>query len=127
MLRTCSHGWLSALPVFGLTALSALNGCTIYAYSGPPRRTAASAPAAPPATTPASTPSTPSTPSQKPGTISNRSPGHPTVVTTPAPGSFTPRSAPRISSPIVFGNGNGGTFQGFAFVVQDNTTHMPNL
>lgn len=35
--------------------------------------------------------------------------------------------APRITSPVVFGNGKGGAFRGNAYVIPDNTTKMPDL
>lgn len=50
-------------------------------------------------------------------------------------GSQTPRKeqpgptdlAPRITSPIAFGNGKSGAFVGHAFVIPENTTKLPNL
>lgn len=35
--------------------------------------------------------------------------------------------APRISAPIIFGNGTGGAFRGHAYVIPETTTKMPDL
>ncbi len=104
MLRTSAITLLSAL------ALSVLGGCTLtvrtYNSSNPPpaKKAAQSQPARRPAT----------------ATV------HPTTVT-PTPTKPATETAPKITSPIIFGNGTGGAFTGHAYVIPDTTRVMPDF
>ena len=123
MLRTSAH------TLLGASAL-ALSACTIYTNPRPaayhaPRAVAASAPARRAA------------PERGPVLVS-RTPASPTVVAVPVT-PVTPITAPsapttgfgirgpRITSPIIFGNGQSGAFVGEAFVIPSGTTRLPNL
>jgi hypothetical protein len=118
MFRNHSYAQLSATVVFGLTVL---NGCTIYTNSGPPpsRYAYTRRPAVPP-------PPPAAPPPQKGVIIASRTPAHPTVVTPPTQ-TGTPGNAPAITSPNVFGNGNGGAFRGLAYVIPETSRGLPNV
>jgi hypothetical protein len=50
------------------------------------------------------------------------------ATTTRQPATTTPANvAPRITSPIIFGNGTAGAFTGHAYVIAENTDRMPDL
>jgi hypothetical protein len=121
MLRT------SAYSLLGASAL-ALSGCTIYTNSRPatyqaPRAVTQAAPVrrAPVARGLGLTPRTAASP-----TVNN------TVPTTPAAQPSAPTAGfgirgPRITAPILFGNGQNGAFTGEAFVIPAGTQRLPNL
>ena len=118
MLRT------SAYSLLGASAL-ALSGCTIYTNSRPATHQAPRA-AAP--TVPARRAVGTRTPDIAPRTAAS-----PTVNTRPAtpvtqPGSAGPGiRGPRITAPIIFGNGQSGAFVGNAYVIPTGTQRLPNL
>jgi hypothetical protein len=123
MLRTSAHCLL------GASAL-ALSACTIYTNPRPaayqaPRRVAA--PAAVRHATPGSGP-----------VLVSRTAASPTVAVTPvtpstpltrpdAPTTGFGIRGPKITSPIIFGNGQNGAFVGEAFVIPAGTARLPNL
>src|SRR5437867_3578493 len=109
MLRTCSQALLSVTAVVGLTVLS---GCTVYTYSGPPRRYVRyEAPPPPPHA--ASTSRTP--------------PTSPVNTPAPAPSALAPVNAPLITSPNAFGSATLAAFRGLAYVIPANSAKMPAL
>lgn len=115
MLRKPSY-----LPLVA-AALTTLSGCTVYTYQAPPPqpRPRTVQPARPPAPAVHNTPVTgPKIAPRNTPTLIN--PG-PTL-----PGTVADR-APRITSAILFGNGNGGLFRGEAFVIPVNSKTMPDL
>jgi hypothetical protein len=111
MLRTSAQTILSA------AALVLLGGCTITTYSSsnpPPPQSQAAQPQSTAAKRPvfrrpanASVSPTPTTPTRTPTT--------------------TPDLAPRITSPIIFGNGKSGAFKGYAYVIPETTQRMPDF
>ena len=118
MLRT------SICSLLGASAL-ALSGCTIYTNSRPatyqtPRATARPAPVRRASTTAGPV-------------LVPRTPASPTVNTVPTASSSRPGvtglglRGPRITAPIVFGNGQSGAFTGEAFVIPDGTQRLPDL
>ncbi len=126
MLRT------SATTLLGASAL-ALSACTIYTNPRPatyqaPRAVAqpAAARRAPVTRGPAIVSRTAATP-----TVSTvpTIPVTPVTPTTPvdAPTRGFGIRGPRITSPIIFGNGQSGAFVGEAFVIQSGTPRLPNL
>jgi hypothetical protein len=50
-----------------------------------------------------------------------------TAATTKPASTATADLAPRITSPIAFGNGKGGAFRGHGYVVPEGSTTLPNL
>lgn len=117
----------------------ALTGCTINTYSQPANEPPAAQPAAPAQT--AATPATPRkiTDTRRPAAPHRTAQPATSPAATPStaptsntrPPSTAPQTdastAPRISSPIVFGNGQSGIFKGLAYVIPPGTTKMPNL
>jgi hypothetical protein len=121
MLRT------SICSLLGASAL-ALSGCTIYTNSRPATYQAPRAAAQPAPARRASTTARP--------VLVARTPASPTVNTVPAtaptrtdrPGvSGLGLRGPRITAPILFGNGQNGAFTGEAFVIPNGTQRLPNL
>ncbi len=118
MLRT------SICSLLGASAL-ALSGCTIYTNSRPSTYQAPRAAVRPAPVRRASTPA-------RPVPVA-RTPTSPTVNTppaTPAPRPSVPGlglRGPRITAPILFGNGQNGAFTGEAFVIPNGTQRLPNL
>ncbi|MFO0755443.1 MAG: PA14 domain-containing protein [Byssovorax sp.] len=108
-----------ALSFVAAAALATLSGCTIYTYQNPPPqpRPRAAAPAPRPAT-PAAT----SHPTHGPILAQRLNPAAVGEATHPGPD-----RAPRITSPIIFGNGQGGLFRGEAFVIPPNSKTLPDL
>jgi len=124
MLRT------SICSLLGASAL-ALSGCTIYTNSRPATYQAPRAAARPAPVRRASTTAGP--------VLVARTPASPTVNTLPVtPTTPTTRGdrpgtiglglqGPRITAPIIFGNGQNGAFTGSAFVIPSGTQRLPNL
>jgi PA14 domain len=118
MLRT------SAYSLLGASAL-VLGGCTIYTNSRPATYQAPRA---------QSVPARRTTVTRAPS-VASRVPASPTVNSVPStattdtsPGTTGAGiRGPRITSPIIFGNGQGGAFTGEAFVIPTGTTRLPNL
>jgi hypothetical protein len=98
-------------------ALTALSGCTIYTYRNPPPSPAKAQPAKP--AKPTTPPRTTTGPKIMPRDL-------PTVVN-PGITRTLPERAPRITSPILFGNGTGGRFRGEAFVIPTSSKTLPDL
>jgi hypothetical protein len=102
-----------AMTTLCAAAVLVLSGCTITTYSSsdPPPKAAAPK----------------NTATRKPARPVFRQGGAPTTRRTSATPTTTGNVAPRISSPIIFGNGTGGAFAGQAFVIAENTDRMPDL
>jgi hypothetical protein len=122
MLRTPAYSLL------GASAL-ALSACTIYTN---PR------PATYQATRVVTQPAPARRAAARPTAMSPRTPASPTVgVAPPAQATTVTQTdtattgfgirGPRITSPIVFGNGQSGAFTGEAFVIPSGTQRLPNL
>lgn len=119
MLRT------SVLALTGAALAFALNGCVVYTNSGaPPPARQPSRTARPPARTQPAPTAQP--PQRQPIGIGHRTPATPTATPTTTPQQPAP-VAPTITSPIIFGNGTGGTFRGQAYVLPVNTQRLPDL
>ena len=123
MLRTSAH------TLLGASAL-ALSACTIYTNPRPatyqaPRAATQTAPVrrAPIAHGPAIVSRTPASPTVGSVTVT---PVTPVTVIAPPTTGFGIRG-PRITSPIIFGNGQSGAFVGEAFVIPAGTQRLPNL
>lgn len=114
MLRVRSRVLLRATAPLAFLALGALNGCTIYT-DVPVRRTA-------PAHRAASRPP----PSRGGNGALVRRNGSGSAETTDTPAGSADET-PRISSPILFGNGVSGAFRGLAYVIPETTRTMPNF
>lgn len=118
MLRT------SAYSLLGASAL-ALSGCTIYTNSSRPAGYQAPRAAAAPVPARRGTTTRP--------VVAPRTAASPAVNTRPAapvtqPGVAGPGlHGPRITAPIIFGNGQSGAFTGDAFVIPAGTQRLPNL
>jgi hypothetical protein len=95
-------------------AASLVSGCTINVQSGTGPATHKRPPPPPP---PVVRPRTPARPDPTPARR-----------TQPTPTRRPPASsAPRIKTPIAFGNGTAGAFQGLAYVIPSNTQQMPRV
>ena len=126
MLRTSAHSLL------GASAL-ALSACTITTNPRPatyqaPRAVARPAPVrrVAPAQTPIVTPRTPASPTV--GAL----PVVPVTPVTPVAQPVGPNlgsgiRGPRITAPIIFGNGQSGAFVGQAYVIPSGTARLPNV
>jgi hypothetical protein len=126
MLRTSAHTLLAASAL-------ALSACTIYTNPRPatyqaPRAAAQPAPVrrAPIAHGPALVSRTPASPSVGNVAVVPVTPVSPVTPIEPPTTGFGIRG-PRITSPIIFGNGQSGAFVGQAFVIPTGTQRMPNL
>ena len=123
MLRTSAPTLLAA-------AALALSACTIYTNSRPatyqgPRAVAQPAPVRRATVTrgPVIASRTPASPTVGSVTVT---PVTPVTPTAPGTTGFGIRG-PRITSPIIFGNGQSGAFAGEAYVIPAGTQRLPNL
>jgi len=113
----------STLITITLTAIAALaaSGCTITVHSS-------DKPAEP---NQAAAPSSPSRraarPSYRTGSGTRPAATRPASSTGSGSASVPTDLAPRITSPIAFGNGTGGAFRGHAFVIPETTDKMPDF
>ena len=111
MLRT------SAYSLLGASAL-ALSACTIHVNLGP-------APSQAPPATPVATGRRP-LPITRTAATPTVSPTTPVSVDRPI-GTGPSLRGPRITGPVVFGNGQNGAFIGEAYVIPSGTQRLPNL
>jgi hypothetical protein len=95
------------LALLSLGAVALLSGCTVYVNQGPAARKNATKTTASRPTTPAKT--------TTPATTTTPTPTKPAV----EPPTMTGRNA--------FGNGSIGAFRGYAYVVPDTTTKLPDF
>ena len=116
-------------PTLATTTLAAIaalavSGCTITMHShsseGPAQRQAAASP-----TRKAAKPSfkTAKTTTTRPTSSTGTRP----TGTRPTSTSTSTDLAPRITSPIIFGNGTSGAFKGYAYVIPETTDVMPDF
>lgn len=123
MLRT------SICSLLGASAL-ALSGCTIYTNGSRPATYQAPRAAARPATPVrrASSGPGPVLVARAAATPTVNTPATTTTTATPRPGtSGLSLRGPKITAPILFGNGQNGAFIGEAFVIPTGTQRLPNL
>ena len=92
---------ISGRCLAGLSIALTLAGCTITTYGPPP----------------------PAPPSQKHAA----KPAPKKAAPHPKAEAPAPELAPRISAPIVFGNGKGGAFRGYAYVIPADTKSLPSF
>jgi hypothetical protein len=116
MRSTLATTTLAAIAAF------AVSGCTITMHSSD----------TPAQTTPQANTTSPTRKAAKPSfrTGSGTRPAtRPTTRPTTRPGTSTTSTdlAPRITSPIIFGNGTGGAFTGHAYVIPETTDKMPDF
>jgi hypothetical protein len=100
-------------------AALAVSGCTITVKS-----TGGAEPKQQAAASPNTTSTTTSRRAARPSVKTTRAGTRPATSTTVGSSGDL---APRITSPIIFGNGTGGAFTGHAYVIPDTTDTMPDL
>jgi hypothetical protein len=110
MLRP--RAWIHAIAPLSLVALGVLSGCTIEYVEpapAPGRRRAARAPRQ-------------TNPAPSSGTSGGGSGG-----STDTDSSSSAAATPRITAPIIFGNGTAGAFRGRAYVIPETTRTVPDF